>query len=190
MKKTLIIAPILLICLIVGFTVLKNESSPTIIEALKKSGAKVNTIIDEKDVDGGKVIVFAQEEISDKGFMLCSQYLKKTLLGWKFINGERGGHGGSKQLSSGYYKFDNNTRLITGYVADKNISKVDIKIDDNIVNPEMITINNVRLWILYLDNTINPKEINVIGKTEKGDIVRKIDLTSFISLSPIVLLQS
>lgn len=184
MKKILtILISTLLICLIIIFTALKSQSSPTITEALQKRGIKVHTIVNEKDVDGGKVIVFTQKDISDKGFTLYSEYVKKTLFGWKSIDGERGGHGGNEQISSGYFKFDNKIRLTTGYVADSDILKVNVEIDDNIVNPEMIMINNVRLWVLYIENSIDPMKINVIGKTKKGNIVRNIDLTRFISLT-------
>ena len=183
MKKIIfILVSILIVGSLFGFVTIKNQSSSTAVSAIERYGSKVNEIVNEKDYYDGKVIVFTQASISQKGFTLSHAYVKKTLFGWKCINTTLGGHGGSIELSSVYYNLNNRIKLITGYVADDNISKVEIKVNNKIINPELISINGVRLWTLYLDNNLNPNSINVCGKTEKDNVIRDIDLSGFISL--------
>ncbi|GFP76131.1 hypothetical protein [Clostridium fungisolvens] len=181
-KIFFILMSMLIVCSLIGFVTIKNQSSSTAVSAIERYGSKVNEIVSEKDYYDGKVIVFTQDSISQKGFTLSHAYVKKTLFGWKCINTTFGGHGGSVLLSSGYYKLNNNIKLITGYIADNNISKVEIKVNDEIINPELISINGVRLWTLYLDNDLDLQSINVYGKTEKDAVIRDINLSEFISI--------
>ncbi|GKU24957.1 hypothetical protein [Clostridium folliculivorans] len=181
-KIFFILISILIAGSIIGFITIKNQSSSTVVSAIERSGSKVNQIVSAKDYYDGKVIVFTDGSINSKGFSLNHAYVKRTLFGWKCIDTTFGGHGGSSELSSGYYSLNDKIRLITGYVADNNISKVEIKVNDKIINPELISINGIRLWALYLDNNLSIKSINVIGKTENHNVIRDLNLSEFISI--------
>lgn len=176
-KIFFILISILIAGIIIHFVIIKNQSSYTVVSAIERSGSKVNQIVSEKEYHNGKVIVFTQDSIDSKGFTLYHAYVKKTLFGWKCEDATMGGHGGSSELSSGYYKINNSIRLITGYAADNNISKVEVTVNDKIITPKLISINDVRLWTLYLNDNLDQQSIKVSGKTEKDDVVRDLNLS-------------
>lgn len=180
-KQLIILSCLLFIAFFIFFLGFRITTYSNEISAIESETYKPITVLNEKKLNNGKIILYTTEDISLNGFSLNSAFVKETFNRWKceLISG----HGGSTTMSSGYFTYDNN-RVITGYVADKDIFKIEINIDDTTISPKMKIINDVRVWSIYLNEyeiDKNENNIIVIAKGKNDEEIERIDLKAYIN---------
>lgn len=171
MKKWLQITLIILLtCLLVGILIVRvNKGTDTAIAALDQMGRHVDIVLHQEDVKNG-VIVFYKTDVGE-GYDYCADFVKKTLLGWKWVWG--GGYGGSHEL---YFQDVDGTPfpMLYGDITDPETTTVTIKetthnksVDAQIVGP-----SDDRIWFVLLAPTDEP-EFEIVSLTEEGAVLSR-----------------
>jgi hypothetical protein len=170
MKKKLMITVCIILASIVFLFYFGKGSSNTPIEAIEKSrGNHVDDIVLQKDIENGQV-VFYLRNINNGQQFVSAEFVKKTLLGWKWVYG--GGHSlpnytGSNQKvtldESWSYQYFPSTKgsefgkspfpMLFGVIKNSDITSVIVQ-DQRIVREQKAEIvktnSTLRFWYVFV----------------------------------------
>ncbi|MBT2764048.1 hypothetical protein [Paenibacillus sp. ISL-20] len=196
MKKILLIS----ICIFMGiiglFLFIEKDSSNTAIEAKEKSrGFQIDDIVLQKDILNGQLVFFLRN-INDGQQVVSAEYVKKTLLGWKWVFG--GGHslpnyqGENQKMiideswSTQYLPSTRNTEfgkstfpILFGVIKNSEINSVivrDLKNSKELKAEIVKTNSSLRFWYVFVKEDQGKKfTISAMSKDETEVSVKTID---------------
>ncbi|WP_199618350.1 hypothetical protein [Paenibacillus alkalitolerans] len=175
----------LMAVLVVGFIFIKSsyESSETVIEAIERVRGPISEIIYSHETDNG-VVVFYHRQPSNresKYIGLSSEYVAKTLTGWKWVFG--GGHTETESwevqdgFTAQYFPGTDGTEfgrspfpMIFGAANADQVTSVYVKgyENDYFKKAELVHINDKeKIWFVFVDKNAGDRFI-VIGYDDKG----------------------
>lgn len=180
-RKFFFIMMIILLTLIgAGYWASSHKGEKTIEGAIEKTGRRGSNIIYQEKVNGG-VVVFTKRITGDAS-TIDSGYLKKGLLGWKWIWG-----GGFSGYSVQYFQAIPGTPfpMLIGDINNEQISVVKITDVEHNYSKEVkiVGTGNDRIWFAFLNESDGPSfEIVSLSNTDKIFDSKSIDIrnnTSF-----------
>jgi hypothetical protein len=205
MKKVLLFS----ICIVLGiglflYIYLEQGSAKTAVEAIEKSrGFHMDDIVLQKDIEDGQV-VFYLRKINDGQQVVSAEYVKKTLLGWKWVYG--GGHSlpnyqGSnpdmikeESWSAQYFPSTRSTEfgkspfpMLFGVVKDSDINSIAVRDLKNLKEQkaEIVQTNgSLRFWYVFVTEQQGGKfAISAMSKDGTAVSAKTIDEAQYNSQS-------
>lgn len=176
MKRT-VLGLVVLVAFISGF-LLKTLSTPSfttpsIEEALKNQWGLIGQTIHIELVDD-QVVVFSKKGTGDS-YTLRSDFVRRNLLGWKWIWG--GGFGGC----TGQYLEQVpgiNSPLLWGELQNNKIQRVKVTnlIKENRYEAKTVSYADTRIWFVFPNS--DDRVLNIEGFSEKLEVIdsKEIDL--------------
>lgn len=166
-KRIFIWLIVIIIVIVAGCWVTLHKGDKTIEGAIEKTGRRGARIIHQEKVQDG-IVVFAKR-ITGDDYVIEAGYIKKSLLGWKWITG-----GGFSGYSGQYFKPIPKTPfpMLIGDIDNKQIAKVQIKDieHNNIRDVKIIGNSNDRIWFAFLGKSEGPI-FKIIYLDDKGKII-------------------
>lgn len=170
MKKKIAFILICIFLAIFGWFNNEKISFKTAIDAIEKSrGIHVGDILLQKDIDNGQV-VFYLRKINDDRQIVSAEFVKKTILGWKWVYG--GGHsipiytGADQEIKvdkSWSYQYLPSTigtefgkspfPMLFGVIQNSDVTSIIVRnlssYDEQ--NAEIVKVNNsLRFWFCFI----------------------------------------
>ncbi len=196
MKKILLII-VCIVCVIIGFLLnLEKNSFKSAIEAIEESrGTHIDYLVLQKDIDNGRV-VFYLRNINDGQQVVSAEFVRKTILGWKWVFG--GGHSAPKYTGtdqemkvdeSWSYQYLPSTEgsefgkspfpMLFGLIKNQDITSIVVRDLMNFEEQEaeiVQTNSSVRLWYVFVTEKQGGKfTITANSKDGKKVSVKNID---------------
>ena len=175
-KRLLVIVSIVILGLVGGVYLFHmNKGTETVIGAIEQSGRHVSQMIHQEKVKDG-VVVFFRRDIGN-GYTLDSGFIKKGLLGWKWVWG-----GGFSGYSGQYFPSVAKTPfpLVFGEVKSQGIEKVEIRDNEHKETKvaKVVGTDNNRIWFMFLDKSDGPN-FDIVGLSNKGEVLdsKSINIT-------------
>jgi hypothetical protein len=169
-KWSFVIKTIVVFLILVGglYLIKVNMGAGTVEEAIEKSGRHVSVMIYQKTVKDG-VVVFYKSNIGNGGYTINSGFVKKGLLGWKWVLG-----GGFSGYSGQYFQSASGTPfpLIFGEIKNQDIKQVkliDMRNEQTKV-AKVVGPDKNRVWFMFLNESDGP-EFELVSSSDKGVVL-------------------
>lgn len=165
-RKSLFIGAVVLLILVSGgYWAHLNRGDKTIEGAIEKTGRRGSEVIYQEKVNGG-VVVFTKR-ITGNTNTIDAGYVKKGLLGWKWIWG-----GGFSGYSGQYFQAVSGTPfpMLIGDISNEQIAAVKITDTEhkNSKETKIVGSGNDRVWFTFLDKSDGPAfEIEILSDVGK-----------------------
>jgi hypothetical protein len=167
-RRVLFIGAVVLLILVGGgYWANSNQGDKTIEGAIEKTGRRGNKVIYQEKVNGG-VVVFTKR-ITGNANTIDAGYVKKGLLGWKWIWG-----GGFSGYSGQYFQAVSGTPfpMLIGDINNEQTAAVKI-IDTehkNSKETKIVGSGNDRVWFTFLDKSDGPA-FEIITYSNSGNVL-------------------
>ncbi|ODA41849.1 hypothetical protein [Desulfosporosinus sp. BG] len=166
MKKILLTGAFLLLVLVAGgYWAYSDRGEATVEGAIEKSGRRGSQVIYQEKVNDG-VVVFTKR-ITGKSNTIDAGYVKKGLLGWKWIWG-----GGFSGCSGQYFQAVSGTPfpMLVGTIDNDQASE--IKVTDTerkfAKDAQIVGTGNDRIWFVFVNKSDGPIfEIDTLSGADK-----------------------
>jgi len=175
MKKILLTGAFLLIVLVAGcYWANSNRGETTVDGAIEKTGRRGSQVIYQEKVNGG-IVVFTKR-LTGKNYTIDAGYLKKGLLGWKWIWG-----GGFSGYSGQYFQAVSGTPFPMLVGAIDNDQTTEIRVTDserrNSKEAKIVGTGDDRIWFAFVNESDGPTfEIDTLSGASKVLNSKSIDI--------------
>ena len=171
MKEKLVVIIAVLVLSLIGGTcyIYSNREAATVEEAVKLSGRHADVIIYQEKVKNG-AIVFFESDVGNNEYALNAGFVKKSLLGWKWVWG-----GGFSGESEQYFPSVKGTPfpLLFGRITDKAIKRVDVsdKAHSYAESADIEGGGNNRIWFVFPADTVGP-DFEIVWQSDQGEVFK------------------
>ena len=168
--KTIVIITVILLCLASGIYLYQtNKGVATVTEAIEQSGRNVYGVLYQENTSNGAVVFF-KSKLLDNSYSLNAGYVKKGLLGWKWVWG-----GGCSEGYKQYFPDVSGTPfpLFYGGITDGEINNIEIrdKEQNYIQTAKIEGIGSDRIWFAFLNKSDGP-DFNIVYLSDKGEVIK------------------